>query len=118
MSSYRSSNNDANRIVRVSNIWSNTNTTIDSNGFIKRASPIISIHQDGTFNTNDESDGAIVTRVAQDEYLIEVVLGFNADAGWGGVDGGIEIPFDVNKQPLIWVDSKVNNDGSKSVETC
>ena len=117
MSSYRSSNNDANRIVRVSNIWSNTNTTIDSNGFIKRASPIISIHQDGTFNTNDESDGAIVTRVAQDEYLIEVVLGFNADAGWGGVDGGIEISLDVNKQPLIWVNSKVNKDGSILVKT-
>ncbi|MEY0940001.1 hypothetical protein AB7147_17020, partial [Proteus mirabilis] len=37
--------------------------------------------------------------------------------GWGGVDGGIEIPLDVNKQPLIWVDSKVMEDGSILVRT-
>ena len=92
-------------------------TTVDSNGFIKKASPIIDINPDGTFTTNDESEGATVTRVAQGEYLIEGVLGFNADAGWGGVDGGIEIPLDVNKQTLIWVDSKVMEDGSILVRT-
>lgn len=101
----------------VHNLWTDRNTTVDSNGFIKRASPIIDINSDGTFTTNDESEGATVTRVAQGEYLIEGVLGFNADAGWGGVDGGIEIPLDVNKQPLIWVNSKVNKDGSILVKT-
>ncbi|HEK3017700.1 TPA: hypothetical protein SMV24_001631 [Proteus mirabilis] len=98
-------------------LWDNKNTTVDGNGFIKRASPIIDINPDGTFTTNDESEGAKVTRVAQGEYLIEGVLGFNSDAGWGGVDGGIEIPLDVNKQPLIWVDSKVMEDGSILVRT-
>ncbi|WP_275349243.1 hypothetical protein [Proteus mirabilis] len=93
------------------------NTTTDPQGFIKKASPIIDINPDGTFTTNDESEGATVTRVAQGEYLIEGVLGFNSDAGWGGVDGGIEIPLDVNKQPLIWVDSKVMEDGSILVRT-
>ncbi|HGN0358472.1 TPA: hypothetical protein ACKRIM_004193, partial [Proteus mirabilis] len=93
-------------------LWNTGNTTIDPQGFIKKASPIIDINPDGTFTTNDESEGATVTRVAQGEYLIEGVLGFNSDAGWGGVDGGIEIPLDVNKQPLIWVDSKVMEDGS------
>lgn len=98
-------------------LWDNKNTTVDSNGFIKRASPVININPDGTFTTNDESEGATVTRVAQGEYLIEGVLGFNSDAGWGGVDGGIEIPLDVNKQPLIWVDSDVMEDGSILVRT-
>ncbi|HHX4111579.1 hypothetical protein R2B78_07225 [Proteus mirabilis] len=98
--------------VMTSNMW-----TTDSNGFYKKASPIIDINPDGTFTTNDESEGATVTRVAQGEYLIEGVLGFNADAGWGGVDGGIEIPLDVNKQPLIWVDSEVMEDGSILVRT-
>ncbi|MBG6028305.1 hypothetical protein I5F10_12725 [Proteus mirabilis] len=98
-------------------ILTTLNTTSDSNGFIKKASPIVNINPDGTFTTNDESEGATVTRVAQGEYLIEGVLGFNADAGWGGVDGGIEIPLDVNKQPLIWVNSKVNKDGSILVKT-
>ncbi|WOO48595.1 hypothetical protein R2S03_14045 [Hafnia alvei] len=101
----------------VHNLWTDRNTTVDSNGFIKRASPIIDINPDGTFTTNDESEGATVTRVAKGEYLIEGVLGFNSDAGWGGVDGGIEIPLDVNKQPLIWVNSKVNKDGSILVKT-
>ncbi|WP_311747520.1 hypothetical protein [Proteus columbae] len=98
-------------------VWTTANARADTNGFIKKASPIIDINPDGTFTTNDESEGATVTRVAQGEYLIEGVLGFNADAGWGGVDGGIEIPLDVNKQPLIWVDSEVNEDGSILVKT-
>ncbi|EMO6565206.1 hypothetical protein KC970_02175 [Proteus mirabilis] len=98
-------------------LWGTGNTTTDPQGFIKKASPIIDINPDGTFTTNDESEGAAVTRVAQGEYLIEGVLGFNSDAGWGGVDGGIEIPLDVNKQPLIWVDSKVMEDGSILVRT-
>ncbi|EPL4085385.1 hypothetical protein MWU23_000344 [Proteus mirabilis] len=114
---YTSSNNDASGAVRVYTTWSSKNTTVDSNGFIKRASPVININPDGTFTTNDESEGATVTRVAQGEYLIEGVLGFNSDAGWGGVDGGIEIPLDVNKQPLIWVDSDVMEDGSILVRT-
>lgn len=103
--------------TRVRKIYSEANTTTDSNGFIKRASPIIDINPDGTFTTNDESEGATVTRVARGEYLIEGVLGFNSDAGWGGVDGGIEIPLDVNKQPLIWVNSEINKDGSILVKT-
>ncbi|MER1936662.1 hypothetical protein [Proteus terrae] len=102
---------------RRSVLWGTGNTTTDPQGFIKKASPIIDINPDGTFTTNDESEGATVTRVAQGEYLIEGVLGFNSDAGWGGVDGGIEIPLDVNKQPLIWVNSKVNKDGSILVKT-
>ncbi|HHJ1234111.1 TPA: hypothetical protein ACQFL0_003941, partial [Proteus mirabilis] len=115
--SYYSDVRVADGFTRVRKIYSEANTTTDSNGFIKLASPIIDINPDGTFTTNDESEGATVTRVAQGEYLIEGVLGFNSDAGWGGVDGGIEIPLDVNKQPLIWVDSKVMEDGSILVRT-
>ncbi|MEQ5093544.1 hypothetical protein [Proteus terrae] len=104
-------------LIRRHVTWGTLNTTVDPQGFIKKASPIVNIHQDGTFTTNDESEGVTVTRVAKGEYLIEGVLGFNSDAGWGGVDGGIEIPFDVNKQPLIWVDAEINKDGSILVKT-
>ncbi|MCO7051087.1 hypothetical protein NAG84_14655 [Proteus terrae] len=97
--------------------YNTDNTTVDPQGFIKKASPVVNINPDGTFTTNDESEGATVTQVAQGEYLIEGVLGFNSDAGWGGVDGGIEIPLDVNKQPLIWVDAEINKDGSILVKT-
>ncbi|QHP76163.1 hypothetical protein EKQ45_09415 [Proteus vulgaris] len=108
---------DMNGTVSQYYAWTSKNTTTDPQGFIKKASPVININPDGTFTTNDESEGATVTRVSQGEYLIEGVLGFNSDAGWGGVDGGIEIPLDVNKQPLIWVDSEVNEDGSILVKT-
>ncbi|HEK0789015.1 TPA: hypothetical protein SMP78_003233 [Proteus mirabilis] len=108
---------ESNVTAGVFSMFHSGNTMIDSNGFYKKASPIIDINTDGTFTTNDESEGATVTRVAKGEYLIEGVLGFNADAGWGGVDGGIEIPLDVNKQPLIWVNSEINKDGSILVKT-
>ncbi|WP_459214014.1 phage tail fiber protein [Xenorhabdus nematophila] len=36
----------------------------------------------------------------------------NADAAWGGVDGGVEIPICKNKLPLIWVNYEVLPDGS------
>ncbi|MDC9588870.1 hypothetical protein PSI23_05945, partial [Xenorhabdus sp. XENO-10] len=45
------------------------------------------------------------------------VLGFNADAAWGGVDGGVEIPMCKNKLPLIWVDYKVLPDGAIKLMT-
>ncbi|MCL8627064.1 hypothetical protein NAB41_06330 [Proteus mirabilis] len=115
--SYYSDIRIANGFTRVREIYSEANTTTDPQGFIKKASPIINIRSDGAFTTNDESEGATVARIAKGEYLIEGVLGFNSDAGWGGVDGGIEIPLDVNKQPLIWVNSKINKDGSILVKT-
>ncbi|EIS7447652.1 hypothetical protein L0V18_001904 [Citrobacter youngae] len=34
-----------------------------------------------------------------------------------GIDGGIEIPLDRNKQPLLWVDYKVESDGSILLKT-
>ncbi|UPK82600.1 hypothetical protein LW139_07890 [Proteus vulgaris] len=117
MTRFSLSNDVVDTTTPWSTVWSSINTTIDPQGFIKKASPIININPDGTFTTNDESEGTTVTRVAQGEYLIEGVLGFNSDAGWGGVDGGIEIPLDVNKQPLIWVDFEINKDGSILVKT-
>lgn len=97
--------------------WSDGNTTVDSNGFIKRASPIIKLFGDGSYETNDESDGCTVRRIQTGEYLIEGCQGLNSDAAWGGIDGGFEIPSDRNKQPLVWLDYEVNPDGSVLVKT-
>ncbi|MFW0053928.1 MAG: hypothetical protein AB8W32_10885 [Arsenophonus endosymbiont of Dermacentor nuttalli] len=41
----------------------------DSNGFFKNASPLIKIHPDGSFETNDESEGAKVKRIETGKYL-------------------------------------------------
>ncbi|NHB90739.1 hypothetical protein [Photorhabdus cinerea] len=101
---------------RSGTITLNTDYTI-VDGFMKRASPIIKIWSAGEFETNDESAGATVERLSEGVYLIKNVLGFNADAAWGGVDGGVEIPMCKNKLPLIWVDYKVLPDGSIKLMT-
>ncbi|MGU9870259.1 phage tail fiber protein, partial [Kluyvera ascorbata] len=66
---------------------------------------------------NGESEGCTVTRLSTGEYLIEGCMGLNADAAWGGIDGGFDIPKDRNGQPLIWLDYEVNADGSVLVKT-
>lgn len=93
------------------------NTTVDSNGFIKIASPIVKIKGDGTAEFNDESEGCIVTRDDVGVYTIKGCLGLNSDAAWGGSDGGFEIPIDINKQPRVWLDYSVKPDGSVTIRT-
>ncbi|HGJ5855637.1 hypothetical protein [Arsenophonus nasoniae] len=41
----------------------------DSNGFLKRASPIVKIHPDGSFETNDESEGVNVLELVNILFL-------------------------------------------------
>ena len=98
-------------------LWGTRNTTVDGNGFIKQASPVVIIHREGAYETNHESEGCAVERISVGEYLITGCIGLNADAAWGGIDGGFEIPVDRNKQPRIWLDYKVNADGSVLVRT-
>ncbi len=101
----------------VRTVYSTANTTVDSNGFIKKSSPVINIFSDGRCINNDESEGVTVTRQAEGVYLLEGCIGLNSDAAWGGPDGGFEIPLDRNKQPRIWLDYEVNPDGSVLVKT-
>ncbi|WP_234810841.1 hypothetical protein, partial [Enterobacter hormaechei] len=84
---------------------------------VKAASPVVKLFADGSFETNDESEGCTVTRLATGQYLVEGCQGLNSDAAWGGIDGGFDIPTDRNKQPLIWLDYEVNADGSLLVKT-
>ncbi|WP_089187248.1 phage tail fiber protein [Serratia marcescens] len=104
-------------IVKSNTLWGTSNTTIDSNGFIKKASPIVKLFRDGTCELNDESQGVTTERVSEGIYRISGTLGFNADAQWGGSDGGIEVPLDRNKQPLIWVDYEVEPTGDLLIKT-
>ena len=97
--------------------WSDANTTVDGNGFIKRASPVIQIHPDGNYETNDESEGAEVRRTGTGQYHITGILGYNSDGAWG-VNGGISVPKDNNGLELVYVDDRVQEDGSLIIETC
>ncbi|MEP8690322.1 phage tail protein [Enterobacter hormaechei] len=98
-------------------IYHTGNTTRASDGTLKAASPIVQLFGDGSSQLNDESEGCTVTRQAIGEYLIEGCMGLNADAAWGGIDGGFDIPKDRNGQALVWLDYEVNADGSVLVKT-
>lgn len=98
-------------------LYHHQNVTVDPNGFLKKASPIIKVFSDGGFETNEQSKGASVERVSTGVYRVSGVLGLNSDASWSGVGGGFEIPLDVNKQPRIWLDYEVEPNGSIVVKT-
>lgn len=101
----------------VGTFYSEGNTTKAADGTLKAASPVVRLYSDGRAETNAESEGCTVTRLSVGEYLINGCTGLNADAGWGGYDGGFDVPTDRNKQPLIWLDYEVNADGSVLVKT-
>ncbi|CAI2419498.1 Uncharacterised protein [Serratia proteamaculans] len=93
------------------------NTTIDGNGFIKKASPIVKLFGDGSCELNEQSAGVTTERVSEGVYRIFGTLGFNSDAAWSGSDGGISIPKDRNDLPLVWVDYEVESTGDLLIKT-
>ncbi|NHB87812.1 phage tail protein [Photorhabdus tasmaniensis] len=97
-------------------VWTGSTAIPDANGFLKKSSPIVEIYPDGTFTTNDESEGAEVTKEATGTYRISNISGYNVDKGWG-VQGGISAPKDNNGLELIFVDDRVQCDGSIIIET-
>lgn len=98
-------------------MWHAGNTTVDANGFLKKASPIVKLFGDGSCELNAESQGVTIKRLSEGVYRVSGVLGFNADGAWGGAGNGIEIPVDDNKRPLVWVESKVLPDGDIEIRT-
>ncbi|PHM49842.1 NgrE [Xenorhabdus miraniensis] len=99
----------------IYNVWTDRNAVRDNSGYLRPSSPIIQIHPDGTFTTNDESEGATVTKLGLGHYQITGVLGYNADGAWG-VHGGISVPRDVNGNELVYVEDKVLPDGAIDIK--
>ncbi|EPC3572892.1 hypothetical protein [Morganella morganii] len=93
------------------------NIYVDGSGYLKKSSPIILVYPGGTFDTNDESEGAEVSRTGTGQYHITGILGYNSDGAWG-VNGGISVPKDNNGLELVYVDDRVQSDGSLIIETC
>lgn len=93
------------------------NTTVDANGFLKTASPIVKLFSDGSSELNAESEGVVTTRMSEGVYHITGCLGLNADRAWGGEDGGITNPKCRNGYERIWNDYDVQEDGSLIIRT-
>ena len=89
----------------------------DSNGYLKAASPVIRLKGDGSVEFNEEAEGVTAERISTGMYRVHGVMGFNADPLWGGINGGVTVPVDINNQPLIWVDFSVENNGDILLRT-
>ncbi|AFH95226.1 hypothetical protein [Providencia stuartii] len=89
------------------------NTTKDSNGNLKAASPIVKVFADH-IETNDESEGVEMERLGVGHYLIKGVVGFNSDGAWG-INNGFVIPQDHNGKNMVLIDYEVRPDGDIEV---
>ncbi|WP_051916779.1 MULTISPECIES: hypothetical protein [unclassified Serratia (in: enterobacteria)] len=98
-------------------VWHNGNTTVDANGFLKKASPIVRLFGDGTSELNDQSQGVTTERISEGVYRVSGVMGFNSDPAWGGPSGGIGLPKDNNDLTLLWVDYEVDETGDLLIKT-
>lgn len=102
---------------------STANTTTDSNGFLKAASPIFRLANvaadaggegftlDGCGAYNSEAKGVTASHDETGVYTVSGSLGF-ADDGWT-----IEIPQDVNGNRLCFVETETADDGTITVRT-
>lgn len=88
------------------------NTQVDPNGFIKAASPIVSLYAD-KIELNDEAKQQSITfeKLGVGDYLVKGSLGFAQD-GWY-----IETPKDANGNVLVAVVYEQLENGDISVKT-
>lgn len=93
-------------------IYSTANTTVDGNGFIKAASPIVKLFAD-KIELNDEARQQKITfeKLGIGDYLVKGSLGF-AQEGWY-----IETPKDANGNLLVAVVYEQLGNGDISVKT-
>ena len=93
-------------------IWNQHNTTVDSNGFIKAASPIVKLFAD-KIELNDEAQQQEITfeKLGVGDYLVKGASGF-AQEGWY-----IETPKDANGNVLFSVIYTTLENGDISVKT-
>lgn len=93
--------------------YTTANTTKDSNGNLKAASPIVKLFADD-IELNDESEGVEMEHLGIGHYLIKGVVGFNADGAWG-INNGFVIPQDHNGKNMVLIDYEVRPDGDIEV---
>ncbi|WEE38573.1 hypothetical protein [Acinetobacter sp. TAC-1] len=100
------------RGVRYGKILSGNNTTIDSNGFVKAASPIVQLFAD-KIDANQEAleQQPIFEKVDVGHYLLKNTEGFSEN-GWY-----IEMPKDANGNVLVAVKYQQLEDNTIEVKT-
>ena len=96
----------------MATIWSTANTTVDANGFVKSASPIVKLFSNHV-ELNEEAALQPITfeRVSVGHYLIKGSTGL-ADDGWW-----IEVPMDANGNKICAVEYQTLKNGDIEVKT-
>ncbi|HID3975412.1 TPA: phage tail protein [Enterobacter cloacae] len=89
--------------------WGESNTTVDTNGFIKRASPVVKLFGTGEIECNDEAEGVTASREMEGVYRVMGSCGLSLE-GWT-----VEIPQDINGNFLCFVDITTEDDGVLTV---
>ncbi|HGM9782252.1 TPA: hypothetical protein ACKRDQ_002843 [Proteus mirabilis] len=97
----------------INTVYSTANTTKDSNGNLKAASPVVKLFAD-RIETNDEAEGVTMQKLGIGHYLIKGVVGFNADGAWG-INNGFVIPQNHNGKNMVLIDYEVRPDGDIEV---
>ncbi|HGW5155575.1 TPA: phage tail protein [Acinetobacter baumannii] len=93
-------------------MWTQKNTTVDGNGFIKSASPIVKLFNDHIELNNDaEKQQITFDKLGVGDYLIQGSLGF-AQEGWY-----IEVPKDANGNTVVAVEYATLENGDISIKT-
>lgn len=103
-------------------LWGTANTTVDTNNFIKRASPIARLTNDiskmqddfavenqhkiaGLVSVNAEAEGVSAEKVSTGVYQVTGAVGL-ADEGWR-----LEVPQDINGNRLCFVELATDKEG-------
>lgn len=93
-------------------MWTQKNTTVDGNGFIKSASPIVKLFNNHIeLNTEAEKQPIKFELLGVGDYLIKGSLGF-AQEGWY-----IEVPKDANGNTVVAVVYDTLENGDLSIKT-
>lgn len=79
-------------------LWHNANTTVDTNGFIKEASPIVRLFDNGTEEPADPVNAGF-TRLGTGHYVLSDVDTL-ACKGWQ-----VEVPQDSNGNRIVFVET-------------
>ncbi|MFW1815996.1 pyocin knob domain-containing protein [Acinetobacter guillouiae] len=88
------------------------NTTIDSNGFIKAASPVAQLYADKIAANEEASEqNPIFEKVGIGHYLIKNTLGFAKEGWW------IEVPTDANGNRICAVEYQTLENGDLEIKT-
>ena len=105
-------NNGSTTVKRFFKFYDDANTTVDANGFLKVASPIVRLYADH-IELNDDAAKQDITfeRVDVGHYLVKGSSGFATDGWW------LNVPVDSNGNKIVASTHRTLVDGTLEIKT-